>query len=205
MSMALRKETRKVAQAWIELLSEDPEAASALDVAKSELAAGQHLRGLRRIRLFEIEGRLPTRERLEVLLHGSTQFYNPHKERCVVRLAARDAAPLRPEERAILVVERDGARRGAAERWWLHETGEAVTVREGVAWALSFDAEGGSQDAEDLALVRGRRQGLLCNPHSQECRWADERVPLPWLEADEDPMAASRPSRRKPASRRSTR
>jgi hypothetical protein len=194
--MGARKETAKVAQAWVELLSEDPEASSALDVARTHLAEGRHLKDLRRIRLFEIEGRLPARERLEALLHGSTQFYNPHKERCELRMNAQESPPLRSGERAVLVVEREGARRGAAERWWLHETGDAVRVREGVAWALSFDAGAPSQDAADLAMVRGRRHGLLCNPHSQECRWAEDAVPLPWLETDDAP-ADAKPARRK--------
>jgi hypothetical protein len=195
MTMGARKETRKVAQAWIELRSEDPEAASALDVAQRQLTAGQHLRHLRRIRLVELRGRLPARERLEALLHGSTQFYNPHKERCVIRLAEAEAPPLAAGERAVLVVEREGSRRAAAERWWHHETGEQVDVHEGVA----------SQDAEDLALVRGRRHGLLCNPHSQWARWAEGSVPLPWIEGETSATPPSRPTRRRTSSPRSKR
>lgn len=182
--MVTRKETRKVAQAWIELVAEDPEAASALEVARQQLAAGRHLARLRRIRLVELDGKLPARERLEALLHGSTQFYNPHKERCVVRLTADEPAPLHNGERAALVFERGGTRRAAAERWWQHETGDMVTVREGTAWVLAFDAGSEPDALEDLALVRGRRHGLLCNPHSQECRLAIDEVPLPWLETE---------------------
>lgn len=178
--MAKRRE-KQVAQAWIELNAEDPEAVSALAVARTHLPLGERLRRLRRMRLVEITGALPGRERIESLLHHSTQFYNPHKERCLVRISAADAPPLEAPERAVLVVDRDGARREAAERWWRHETGEAVEVREGTAWAVSLEGarEG---DLEDLALVRGRRHGLLCNPHSQDCRLATGSVPVPWLE-----------------------
>jgi hypothetical protein len=95
-------------------------------------------------------------------------------------LAVDEPAPLRAGERAVLVVEREDARRSAAERWWGHETGETVEVREGAAWAVTFD-DGGADALMDLALVRGRRHGLLCNPHSQDCRVAGEAVPLPWL------------------------
>lgn len=193
--MAIRKGADKVAQAWIELRSDDPEAVSALAVARAHLPAGRSLRGLRRLRLVELRGRLPARERLESLLHRSTQFYNPHKERCAVRMASADPPPLRAGEHAVVVVDRGGARRGAAERWWLHETGVAVEVREGTAWALSFDGDGAEQ-VEDLALVRGRRHGLLCNPHSQDCHVAGESVPLPWLGEAEVPPAAVPRNRR---------
>jgi hypothetical protein len=195
MTMAIRRSTGKVAQAWVELRSDDPEAVSALAVARAHLPAGRQLRGLRRLRLLELKGRLPARERLESLLHRSTQFYNPHKERCTVRMAAADAPPLRPGEKAVVVVDRDGARRAAAERWWLHETGVAVEVREGTAWAMSFEEDGADQ-VEDLSLVRGRRHGLLCNPHSQDCHVAGERVPLPWLGEAEVPPVATPRSRR---------
>src|SRR5262245_56696444 len=184
----MRRGTQKVAQAWIELVSDDPEAVSALFVARAHLPAGRRLRSLRRLRVFEIRGRLPARDEIESLLHRSTQFYNPHKERCVVRIQEAEAAPLRTGEHAVIVVERGGARRSAAERWWEHETGVEIEVREGTAWALAFENEG-SSDVEDLMLVRGRRHGLLCNPHSQDCRVAGERVPVPWLSEMDSPPA----------------
>ena len=200
------KAIRSVAQAWIELVAEDPEAFSALDVARQQLAAGRHLKRLRRIRLVELDGRLPARERLESLLHGSTQFYNPHKERCVVRLGADEPPPLADDEQVVLVFERDGTRRAAAERWWQHETGEAVAVREGTAWALAFDPSPEPDAVDDLTLVRGRRHGLLCNPHSQECRMAGERVPLPWIDTEEPAATGTkRPRKRSTPSSRSKR
>ena len=196
--MATRRNS-KVAQAWIELVSDDPEAVSALAVARAHLPAGRGLKGLRRLRVFEIRGTLPPREQLESLLHRSTQFYNPHKERCALRLSESEPPPLGPGERAVVVVDREGARRGAAERWWQHETGRAVEVREGTAWALEFEGETGDA-VEDLALVRGRRHGLLCNPHSQDCRVAGARVPVPWL-SNEEPTP---PRRRRTTTRGGT-
>jgi hypothetical protein len=197
--MANRKPATRVAQAWVELISDDPEALSALGVARARLAAGRDLERLRRVRLIELEGALPARERIEALLHGSTQFYNPHKERCSIRLAGEDPVPLDPEERAVLVFERDGIRRPAAERWWRHQTGDSVEVREGVVWALGFGAEHPSRETvEELALVRGREQGLLSNPHSQGYRVANERIPVPWLTTATDPEEGRR-GRRKPA------
>jgi len=83
----------KLVQVYIELRSEDAEAESALDVARSRLAAGARLRSLRRVRLFELTGSLPERTEAEELLHRSTRFYNPAKERCTVRESASGPAP----------------------------------------------------------------------------------------------------------------
>ncbi len=181
-----RRTAMRVAQAWVSLTSDDPEAVSALAVARSRLAAGHELVGLRRLRLIELRGTLPNRPRLERLLHGSIQFYNPHKERCVVRTAARDAGPAVAGQHVVVVTERDGERRPAAERWWLHETGSRIEVREGVAWLVEF-APGATPALDDLITVRDRHHGLLCNPRSQEARIASGRIPLPWISPPPEP------------------
>jgi hypothetical protein len=180
----MRAAARRV-QAWIELRSEDPEATSALAVAVARLVTARGLESLRRFRVFELAGALPARATIEDLLHRSTQFYNPHKERCTLRLRIEDLPPLAKGESAVLVWDRGGERRPAAERWWLHETGRKIEVREGVAWAPRF--AGGSDPADairELAVVRDRRHGLLCNPHAQESRIAFGEVPLPWIVAE---------------------
>jgi hypothetical protein len=175
----------QVAQAWVEPVTDDPEAVSALEVARAHLPAGRALRSLRRVRLFELCGALPGREEFETLLHRSIQFYNPHKERCLVRFAADEQAPLRAGECAVLVFDRGEERRAGAERWWRHETGTAIEVREGVAWLLGFDpGVGGSAGSlEELTVLRDRRHGLLCNPHAQDHRFANAVIPLPWMTA----------------------
>ena len=172
-----------VAQAWIELVSADPEAVSALAVARAHLPAGKPLASLRRLRLFELSGPLPLRAGLEKLLLGSIQFYNPHKERCAVRANASDPPPVAPGEHVVLVYERGEERRGGAERWWRHETGRMIEVREGVAWVLGFAPGTADVQAsvEELTVLRDRRHGLLCNPHAQEYRIASGEVPLPWM------------------------
>jgi len=176
------------AQAWIELKSDDPEAVSALAVARAHLPGGTGLRSLRRVRLLELTGALPGREGIEDLLHRSIQFYNPHKERCVVRTAALEAPPVTPGEVVVLVVDRGGDRRGAAEHWWQHQAGETIEVREGVAWRIGFDPSADAPAlAADLAVVQGRGHGLLCNPNAQDCDVVTGTVPLPWI-----PVATSR-------------
>lgn len=180
-----RAPAASVAQAWIEPISDDPEAVSALSVARAHLPSGRGLRSLRRMRLFELSGPLPPRAILEGLLHRSIQFYNPHKERCVLRAAAADATPLAAGERAVLVFDRGEERRAGAERWWRQETGREIEVREGTAWAMSFEsiASDPAAAASDLAVLRDRRHGLLCNPHAQEHRVAEGTIPLPWIGA----------------------
>jgi len=174
----------RVAQAWIELLADDPEAVSALSVARTRLAVGGELTGLKRLRIMELQGQLPSRPRLERLLHRSTQFYNPHKERCQVRTTARDKAPV-PAGRVLLIVsEKDGERRPAAERWWRHETDRGIEVREGVAWVVELRQGADPGLARALLEVRDRRHGLLCNPHSQRARIVAGKVPLSCLGAE---------------------
>ena len=179
--MSPLRHSRAHAQAWIELLADDPEAFSALEVAHRRLPAAARLAGLRRLRLIELSGTLPGRDEVETLLHRSTQFYNPHKERCTLRAAAAEPAPVETGERVLLVTERDGERREPAERWWHHETGQRVEVREGVAWLLRFEPDADPPDLDALAIVRDPQHGLWCNPHSQEARSAADGVPFPWL------------------------
>lgn len=174
---------KTVVQAFIELRAEDPEASSALHVARTRLKAGRELRGLRRVRVFELVGVLPSRAEVEALLHRSTRFYNPAKERCTVRASERDRAPFRDEESLVLVVDRGLERRTAAERWWKHETGARVQVREGLAWALMFEP-GVETDkpTRSLAKVRDRAHGLLSNPHFQDWRPGHGATPpFPWI------------------------
>ncbi len=183
-----------VAQAWVTLLAEDPEAVSALAVARRALAAGRGLAGLRRLRLLELRGRLPERAGLEELLHRSTQFYNPHKERCCVRLAAAEAAPVAADEQVVLVYDRGGLRRPAAERWWLQEAGERIEVHEAVAWVPRFS--GGvdaTRVAAQLAELKDMANGLFCNPNAQEYRLSGADVPVPWLSARRRPSSGRKP------------
>ena len=176
-----------VTQAWIELRSDDPEAVSAHAVARARLASGRSLVELRRARLVEIAGTRRARAEVEALLHASSQFYNPHKERCSLRTSAAESTPSPKDAELVLVWERGAERRGAAERWWRHETGEDVEVREGVVWMLRF-APGvlAPEATRDLTRVRDARHGLLCNPWSQACRTGIGSAELPWIQPGAD-------------------
>ena len=176
-------------QAFVELKAEDPEAMSTLEVARERLAAGARLRTLRRVRVFEITGTLPDRAETEALLHRSTRFYNPAKEKVTVRASPREPAPFREDEELVLVVDRGLERRPAAERWWRHETGATVEVREGLAWAREFEpGPDAAREAASLAAVRDRATGLLSNPHFQDWRAGKgASPPWPWLAGPERP------------------
>ena len=170
-------------QAFVELRAEDPEATSTLAVARARLEAGRRLSALRRLRVFEISGELPDRVAVEDLLHRSTRFYNPAKERLTVRDSSSSAAPFSAEEALVLVLDRGLERRPAAERWWRHETGAKVEVREGTAWALCFEpGTDAATSAASLAAVTDRAHGLLSNPHFQDWRaGTGASPPWPWL------------------------
>lgn len=158
----------EVAHAWVALRAEDPEASSAFGIARERLEAAGRLRELRRFRVFELRGALPEGPELANLLHRSTQFYNPSKERCIVRRAGDAPSPVDAGEAVALVVERGGDRRTAAERWWRHETGARIEVREGVAWVMRFEPGADAAAlANELAVAKDRRTGLFCNPHAQ--------------------------------------
>jgi hypothetical protein len=186
---------KRTAQAFVELLADDPEAVSALAIARLSLSAGRQLRTLRRVRVFEFAGALPPRAQTEELLHRSTRFYNPAKERCTVRAAEREPAPFGPQEALLLVLDRGLERRAAGERWWKHETGEKVEVREGTVWALGFEpGEDAAARAGELAEVRDRRHGLFANPHFQDWRPGEgAHPPWPWLERPRKRAKEDRP------------
>lgn len=175
--------TPTFAQAFVELRAEDPEAVSAFEVARDRLAAGARLRSLRRVRVFELSGNLPERDELASLLHRSTRFYNPTKERCTLRVRPGEPAPFGADESLVLVTDRGLERRAAAERWWRHETGAKVEVREGLAWALEFEpGADAARDAASLAAVEDRATGLLSNPHFQDWRPGEGAAPpWPWV------------------------
>lgn len=176
--------TDRLAQVFVTLRSGDPEASSALAVARRCLEGGGDVLSLRRLRLFELRGELPDDELFADLLHRSIQFYNPSKETVVLRNAGDAPSPLLPGEAGVLVFERGGERRPAAERWWRHAGGGRIEVREGVVWAVRFgpgDARPGRLEA--LAVSTGRASGLLCNPHAQEWRMLPpgDAPPLDWI------------------------
>ena len=188
--MSARTAAARVAQAWVALRSDDPEAVSAFAIARARMPSGRRLRGLRRMRLFELHGALPPPAKLTDLLHRSTQFYNPHKETCAVRTRPEGLAEVGASGWVALVVDRDGGRRSAAERWWQHETGEAVEVREALAWVMDFETVIDEASVEDLTVLRDRRHGLLCNPHAQRWALSGANVPLPWIPGAPDSGAA---------------
>lgn len=175
--------TPTLVQAYIELRTEDPEATSALGVARGRLEAGRRLAALRRLRVFELTGALPEPKIVAGLLHRSTRFYNPVKERCTVRADESAPAPFGADETWVLVLDRGFERRPAAERWWRHETGTRIEIREGTAWVLAFEpGEDATRATASLAAVTDRAHGLLSNPQFQDCRpGAGASPPWPWL------------------------
>jgi len=192
----MARASKPVVQALVELKGHDPEAVSALRVAQRELPDGAGLRRLRRWRLIELRGTLPSADEIAELLHRSTQFYNPGKERCIVRTDESAATPVRDDEQVLLVVERGAERRPAAERWWRHQTNERVEVREGWVWGLTFEpGVDAARAARALALATDRRHGLFANPHAQDCKHAEHALPMAWLSGRTGALKSRTPGR----------
>src|SRR5205814_8530288 len=105
---------------------------------------------------------------------------NPAKESAALRTSAAGSAPFAADERLVLVLDRGLERRAAAERWWRHETGARVEVREGTVWALAFEP---GADAERcsaaLAAATDRAHGLFSNLQFQDWRAGAGAAP-PW-------------------------
>ena len=146
---------------------------------------------------FELGGALPVREAAGRLLAAeverSADFYNPNKE----RLTWLDAEALGEGEPLAAPVSTPQALAAPGGPVWLlglwvtDEGGEAPTLarrtaaglagaglaltglRTGCYWELSLaaaDADVARALAADLAISRGRHEGLLLNPHYQEGR-----------------------------------
>ncbi len=181
----MKRTAERVLQAWIISRADDPEAVSALGVARK---ADMRLADLRRSRLIEIRGSGRSSSEAQTLLHASTQFYNPHKECCVLRESGSGPLPDGDHVSRVAVWERGDERRSAAERWWLHEAGETVEVREATVWAITSQPESAaSAVVVELAMLRDARHGLLCNPWSQEYRMLGGAEPLPWISPQTNP------------------
>jgi len=157
----------------------DNVAASALYALRDRLRCEQ-IQSLDRsdywsIQLYDLDEKTAV-ERIEQVVSRTALFANPNKHRWSIHSNA-SLVDLLPEKRegsvaAILVEDEDDA--GAAE---LRETliqrgdlGKRIEVLHGIWWVLHLGnlcPEAARTIAEEIAVTRGRRQGLLCNPHYQ--------------------------------------
>lgn len=110
------------------------------------------------------------------LAENTNVFVNPNKHVYEVRTgtqaAARDASG---HQAAVLVTDPlDGSAEGAlsALQGRLGYGGRVSGLLKGVLWTLELACENDEEArrlAEEIAVTRSREQGLLLNPHFQEC------------------------------------
>lgn len=111
------------------------------------------------------------------LAEQTNLFVNPNKHVYEVRPATREPAQAREGRwvAQVLVTDaEDGAAQGmlAALQGRLGYGDRVTGLLRGVLWTLELDCDGAEQArrlAEEIAVTRTRTQGLLMNPHYQEC------------------------------------
>ena len=154
----------------VELRAEDPEASSALVVARERLDGGARAAraaALPRVRAARRAAGDATSSRSGCTARRSSTI--PAKERCVVRAGGRRSpSPVAGRARRSCWSSSAAASAGAAaERWWRHETGARVEVREGVVVGAAVRAGRGRarRSARSWRWRATARHGLFCNPH----------------------------------------
>jgi len=111
------------------------------------------------------------------LAEKTNVFVNPNKHVYELRAGSKDIAAARDGYRVqVLVTDPlDGSAEGAlaALQGRLGYGGRVTGLVKGVLWTLDLacdSAEEARRIASDIAVTRSREQGLLMNPHFQECR-----------------------------------
>ena len=81
------------------------------------------------------------------------------------------------------MIERGGERRPAAERWWSQRPGDSIEVREGTAWALTFDDEEDADAERRASWSRWWTEVTACCATLTRRRrdWPRREIPLPWI------------------------
>jgi hypothetical protein len=106
---------------------------------------------------------------LERVVHGTNLIQNPNKHR--VEIAAGEER-LHPRGNVWVLVSTPGAGAELAETLARHRlaAGEIPRTGRGVLWELDLDAEGAARLrlADEIAVVRSHRTGLLANPHLED-------------------------------------
>jgi len=165
----------------VALRGRDPSALTALYALEHHLGYGAALRGLRRLQLwrFELDGSEADEalSRVGAWVTRSQLFVNPnqHTHELVVesRSTGARAAPHQPWIVAANEPDLEGE---AATRLVRERLGDRTLQRaqKAVVWQLELDptlpGERWLEIAEEIAIARGRRSGLLTNPHCQTVR-----------------------------------
>ena len=153
----------------------DTTALSAEDVLARKMGYGDRLERLKRedLWLFEIDadGGARAAERVRVWARRCTALVNPNKHHCEIEALTAWPPPCASGGVCILVRDREDARAGSMASFLKTSFGasDLLSLSFGVLWTLYPGPKVGERGAlaEEIAVVRSQRSGLLANPHAQ--------------------------------------
>jgi phosphoribosylformylglycinamidine (FGAM) synthase PurS component len=161
--------TSAVVRLWLKVM--DATALTARETMQRSLGYGRRVRNVARseVLAFRWEENVDAPGMLGKLAENTNLLQNPNKHRYEI---ATGAEPLSPRGNVWVLVSTPGAGSGMESTLARHHLvgGEIPQVRRGELWELDLDAENTElvNLAEEIAITRERKKGLLANPHVED-------------------------------------
>lgn len=160
--------TRAVVRTWLKV--NDPTALTATTTLQRALAYGRVVRSAARSRIwsFSWEGTVDARSALKRLVEETNLIRNPNKHFLEVRVGDEALTP-RGNAWVLVYTEGEGADLEDTLRRHRLMEGEVPSVGSATLWELDLEADPAERNriAEEIAVVRSRKAGLLANPHTE--------------------------------------
>jgi phosphoribosylformylglycinamidine (FGAM) synthase PurS component len=162
---------RAVLRRWLKVA--DPTALTARETLQRSLAYGRRVEEVARSELWVFAWEQEPRPGavLERLAGETNLLQNPNKHRIEIVVGEER---VRPRGNVWVLVSSPGAGRDLADTLRRHRLlpGEVPRTAWAQLWELTLEEgeEERARLAEEIAVVRGRKQGLLANPHVEDAR-----------------------------------
>lgn len=165
----------------VKLKIPDVTALTAAGALRRRMGYGDVLKGLKRADYYRLDLAAPSTDAAESLAariaETTNLFVNPNKHVYEVRSSAGGEAPSAEGVYLVQVLvtdPTDGSAQGAlgALQGRLGYEGKVSGLLKGVLWTLELEADSAGAArgmAEQIAVTKSREEGLLMNPHFQEC------------------------------------
>ena len=161
--------TSAVVRLWLKVM--DPSALTARETLQRALGYGRRVREVARseVLVFRWSENADAPAVLRKLAENTNLLQNPNKHRYEI---ATGDEPLDPRGNVWILVSTPGAGAGMEATLARHHLvgGAIPQVRRGELWELDLDEEGEELKnlAEEIAITRERKKGLLANRHVQD-------------------------------------
>jgi len=158
-----------VARRWLKVV--DPTALTARETLRHALGFGNQVKAIARSEVFAFgwEETVAPREILERLARETNLLQNPNKHHLEIAVGNE---PLRPRGNVWVLVTREGQGASLGETLARRRLvpGNAPRTGRGTLWELSLEGDSAERGvlARRMAVVRGRREGILSNPHVED-------------------------------------